>query len=94
MSSPLVEKPDQDRSRTELTSWLKERIAEHVQLTAEEIEPDVPLANYGLDSIYALTVVTQIEDHLGLTLEPTVMWDAPTLDALVEVVHSELAHVD
>ncbi|MEU1473469.1 acyl carrier protein [Streptomyces sp. NPDC005761] len=93
MSSPIVEKHNQDYSPEELTSWLKERIAEHVQLSPEEIDPAVPLANYGLDSLYALTVVTQIEDHLGLTLEPTVMWDAPTLDALVEVIRAEMAHV-
>ncbi|MGW6208643.1 acyl carrier protein [Streptomyces sp. NPDC055089] len=92
MSSPIIEKNNQDHSPEELTGWLKERIAEHVQLPAEEIDPDVPLANYGLDSLYALTVVTEIEEHLGLTLEPTVMWDAPTLNALVEVIRAELAH--
>jgi acyl carrier protein len=69
-----------------LQEWLARRVATYVQKAPEEIKTDVPLAEYGLDSVYALTLSGDIEDHLGLTLEPTLMWDHPTIDALAQVL--------
>ncbi|MEU0229179.1 acyl carrier protein [Streptomyces sp. NPDC006284] len=90
MSSPTVEKTDAAPSPLELTAWLTERIATHLEMPAEDIRTDEPLGAYGLDSIYALTVVAEIEDHLGVTLEPTVMWDEPTVAGLVDLILAEL----
>ncbi|MZF85521.1 acyl carrier protein [Streptomyces sp. SID5643] len=90
MSNSAVENPGQDLSQEELTAWLKERIAEHVDLPASEIRTDVVFASYGLDSVYAFAVIAEIEDRLGIALEPTVMWDNPTLDGLVGAISEEL----
>lgn len=65
-------------------SWLTERVASYVDRPGHTIRTDVPLGEYGLDSVAAFTVCTDIEDHLGLELEPTVLWDHPTIDALSE----------
>lgn len=90
MSTPAAEKTGQNLSAEDLMAWLTECIAEHLGLSPDEIEAEVPLTKYGLDSIYALTIVADIEDHLGLVLEPTVMWDQPTLAALVVTISTEL----
>ncbi|MEU9291695.1 acyl carrier protein [Streptomyces sp. NPDC048275] len=90
MSSFAVEKSTPNLSAEELSVWLTERIAAHLEMPADDIRPDEPLGAYGLDSIYALTVVAEIEDHLGVTLEPTVMWDEPTVAGLVDVISAEL----
>ena len=80
-------------STESLHSWLAARIAAYVQRSPEEIKPEVPLTEYGLDSVYALTLVGDIEDYLGLSLDPTVMWDHPTIAALTHNLLQSLAHV-
>ncbi len=41
--------------------------------------------------MYALTLVDDIEDYLGLSLDPTVMWDHPTIAALTHNLLQSLA---
>lgn len=72
---------------SELKSWLTDRVASYVRRPAGEIAGDRALADFGLDSVYTLTLAADIEDHLNLSLDPTVMWDHPTIDALTKVLH-------
>ncbi|WP_405639980.1 acyl carrier protein [Streptomyces sp. NBC_00019] len=78
-------------SDTELRSWLRTRVAHYVQLDVADIDTTATLTTYGLDSVYALTLCGDIEDHLGLVLEPTVAWDHPTIDALTRHLEETLA---
>ncbi|KHJ61489.1 acyl carrier protein (plasmid) [Burkholderia glumae] len=71
-----------ERNDTRLESWLIDKVAAYVRQPRDAILPDRPLTEYGLDSVYALTLIGDIEDHLGLRLEPTVIWDFPTVSAL------------
>ncbi|CAL9631837.1 hypothetical protein SUDANB176_06103 [Streptomyces sp. enrichment culture] len=78
---------DSDLPATGLTperirSWLVERVAYYGKLPAEEIDADVPLAHYGLDSVYAFALCGDIEDMLGLAVEPVLLWDVDTVTAL------------
>ncbi len=77
---------DPQHSEPALSRWLAELIAKYVRRAPEEIRPDVPLAEYGLDSVYALTLAGDIEDHLGLSIEPTLMWDYPTIETLAQAL--------
>lgn len=74
-----------------IRDWLTRHVAELLDRPVELIEPDVPLAQYGLDSVYALTVTTAVEDTFGVLLEPTVMWDHPTIDGVSRVLAASLA---
>jgi acyl carrier protein len=75
-----------------MRDWLVERVAEHVNLPLQEIQPHVPLIDYGLDSLYALSIAAEIEDHFGFDVDPTMLWDNPTIDALVEAIAKELGN--
>jgi acyl carrier protein len=75
-----------------LRPWLAGRVAAYVQRPVHEIQTNIPLAEYGLSSVYALTLTGDIEDHLGLAVDPTVMWDHPTIDALTEALLQALRH--
>lgn len=75
-------------------SWLVQRVAYYVQLPATEIDPDVSVAEYGLDSVYAFTLCGDIEDTLGLSVEPTAIWDFDTLTALTAHLVECAAHSD
>jgi acyl carrier protein len=65
-------------------SWLAERIGHYLRLPAGEIDHDAPLAGYGLDSVYAFALCGDIEDQLGVAVEPTLVWDVDTVHRLAE----------
>ncbi|GAA2077510.1 acyl carrier protein [Streptomyces albiaxialis] len=73
-----------------LTTWLAERIALYLKRQPAEIDPTVPLAEYGLDSVAALSLCGDIEEDYDVVLEPTVAWDYPTVGALAEHLREEL----
>ncbi|WP_239134548.1 acyl carrier protein [Rugosimonospora africana] len=66
-------------------------VARHVERPPMEIDRDVPLSEYGLDSVYVLALCADIEDHWGVSVEPTLMWDYPTIagfgNALLELIN-------
>jgi acyl carrier protein len=67
-----------------IRSWLVDRVAYYARLPAEEIGADVPLAHYGLDSVYAFALCGDIEDGLGLVVEPVLLWDVDTITELTD----------
>ncbi len=67
---------------TGLRDWLRERVAHYAERDPGSIDPAARLTAYGLDSVYALILCGDREDHTGIVLEPTVVWDHPTIDGL------------
>jgi acyl carrier protein len=88
--SPSVIEPTPENIRT----WLIGRVAYYLDEPAETVDPDAPLADYGLDSVYAFVLCGEIEDTLGLAVEPTLIWDVENLadltDRIVELAASEV----
>ncbi|MBO4254977.1 acyl carrier protein [Streptomyces griseorubiginosus] len=78
-------------SAQSLVRWLTECVAMHLARPADTIDASVPLSDYGLDSVYALSVIAELEDHLDVSLDPAIMWDNPTIDALSKALAEELA---
>lgn len=82
-----------DNERTasvaEIRRWLLERLRS--ELDAEtEIDPGRALADYGLQSVIAIQVTGELEDRLGLELDPTIFFDYPTVDQLATFLEEEL----
>lgn len=63
--------------------WLMDRLSLYLRRAPESIDPGVPLAEYGMDSVAALSLCGDLEDEFGLEVEPTLLWDHPTVTALV-----------
>lgn len=73
-------------SADEVREWLRGCVAAHVQRPVAEIRTDLPLSEYGLDSVYVLGLCAEIEDEYGIEVEPTLMWDHPALGPLAEAL--------
>ena len=73
----------------DITAWLRRRVSEYLSLDPDAIRTDVPLAEYGLDSVFALSLCGDIEDDLQIEVEPTLAWDYPTLALLAEFLHAQ-----
>ncbi|MFE9426146.1 acyl carrier protein [Kitasatospora sp. NPDC006697] len=65
-----------------IQAYLIDRIAFYLSMPVEEISLDVPVTEFGLDSVYAIALCADIEDELGVTVEPTLLWDIDTVTDL------------
>lgn len=76
----------------DVMDWLRERVAAQTGHPAEEIRPDLPLTEYGLDSVYVLGLSAEIEDHYGIEIDAALLWDntslAPLTEALLPLINA------
>lgn len=73
-------------SAAEIKAWLVHYIAEIVQMEPEEIDPTIPFERYGIDSEDGVILSGDLEDWLGYDLDPTLIFDYPTPESLVEYI--------
>jgi acyl carrier protein len=75
----------------DLCNWVVARVATYVERPATEIDPNVPLAEYGMDSVYALGLCGDIEVDFGLDVDPTLAWQYPTAIAIAGYLSEQLS---
>ncbi|MEP5768574.1 AMP-binding protein, partial [Nisaea sp.] len=69
----------------ELRDWLSRALGRMLSLAPEAIDRQAPFAELGLGSRSAVALVAALEDHLGgATLDPTLLWQHPTIAALAD----------
>lgn len=66
----------------DIERWLASRVVAYGKVAADTFTVDTPLGELGLDSVYALTLCGDIEDEYGLEVDPTIVWDYPTIREL------------
>ena len=77
--SPQPQHTEQPRhTEDSLRNWIADWLARELQVPRADIAPDENLLTYGMDSVSAVMLVGDLEDHLGLRLTPTLVWDYPT----------------
>ncbi|RSS31992.1 acyl carrier protein [Streptomyces sp. WAC08241] len=89
--APVSDTGTETHTVDSLRAWLVDCVAAHLERPADTVDTAVKLSDYGLDSLYVLAVAAELEDHLDISLDPTVMWDNPTIDAISEALVVELA---
>ncbi|MFB6819659.1 acyl carrier protein [Streptomyces sp. NPDC056347] len=77
----------------EILGWLTDRLGTHVSLPVEQINPDVPYVEYGLDSVAALGLFGDIEETFGIMLDPVVALERSTARLLASYLTAEVAEV-
>lgn len=65
-------------------------LCRELKMAATDIQLDLPLTQYGLDSIAALTIAGELEDQFELELPSTLLWDCPTINDLANFLHETL----
>ncbi|QWF78052.1 type I polyketide synthase [Amycolatopsis sp. CA-230715] len=66
----------------ELRSWLIEQVAEVCELDEDEVDPELPLDEYGLSSRDAVQLSGALEELLDRPMPTTLLWEHPTIDRL------------
>ncbi|HEY9801605.1 MAG TPA: type I polyketide synthase [Leptolyngbyaceae cyanobacterium] len=64
-----------------IEDWLISKICEQLP-SAEEIDTQQPLFNYGLSSLAAVSISGELQEWLGREVSPTLLYDYPTIESL------------
>ncbi|HUO38205.1 MAG TPA: acyl carrier protein [Mycobacterium sp.] len=73
-----------------LVDWLINRVADYLNTEPAAIATDVAIGDYGMDSVFALTLCSDLEYEFGIIADPTLAWDYPTIDAMAGYLTEEL----
>jgi acyl carrier protein len=69
-------------SRAEIETWLRRVVGELLHTSPEEVSVEARLSRLGLDSTTALIVTDMLSEWLRTDLEPTLLYEHPTIAAL------------
>ncbi|MFF7995598.1 SDR family NAD(P)-dependent oxidoreductase [Kitasatospora xanthocidica] len=83
-SAPVAPERSAADLRARTLAGLTGMVSELLKVDLEEIESDVPLNEYGFDSIIFTTFAARVNNALGLDLTPPVFFEYPTLDRLTD----------
>ncbi|MEM9220780.1 MAG: beta-ketoacyl synthase N-terminal-like domain-containing protein [Pseudomonadota bacterium] len=72
--------------RTSLRRWLQAEIANALDQNEAMIATDVPFSSLGLGSLGVMNIARRLEDRIGQALPVTLLFDAPTIDRVVEAI--------
>lgn len=84
MLTPAFSRP------TTVHEWLIERVADYTDRAPHQVDPTVPLAELGLDSVSAVSLCGEIEDRWTLDVDPTLVFDFPTITDIAAHLTTEL----
>ena len=68
----------------ELQGWIVNWLCRELKLSPSEISLQENLLTYGIDSVGAIMLVGDLEDRLKVRLPPTLLWDHPTIQSLMD----------
>src|SRR6185503_6067771 len=72
-----------DLSRN-LKPWITSWLAARLQVPISEIDVRRSFVDHGLDSVAAVELAVALSDKLGCKLDQTLLWNFPTIEALLE----------
>jgi acyl carrier protein len=65
-----------------IKNWLVGYMATLLETESEKIDPTMPFERYGLDSSAMIVLSGDLQSWLGCQLEPTLLYDYPTIEML------------
>jgi malonyl CoA-acyl carrier protein transacylase len=75
--------------KRKIFDFLKERFAVKLGIDKSNISPGTEFGKYGLESIHAIELAGEIEEWVGYSFSPTVIYNNPTLLQLTDTIYEE-----
>jgi acyl carrier protein len=76
--------------RNPVLGWLTSTLATHLEVASHDVDPTLPLAEMGVDSVRALGLVGDIEAHWDIDVDPTLVFDYPTLAHIADFIRDAI----
>lgn len=90
---PIAQESSLRRTRIErVLAWLHKRMGQIALSAGTTLDPDAPLAAYGLDSVKLVGLSGELSEQLGEKLSPTFFFDHPTLTAIARALWGTSTH--
>ena len=80
-----------DTHSTTVQDWLIDRVADYTERAQHQVDPTIPLAELGMDSVSAVALCGEIEDRWMLDIDPTLVFEYPTIAAIATYLTAEIA---
>lgn len=77
-----LQQPKQTTS--EIQEWMICYLANLLEINPNEIDITVSFDRYGLDSSAAVGMTGDLEDWIGFEVDPTLVYDYPTIETLAQ----------
>lgn len=81
---------NQIRTAADIQAWTISYLSELLEVDPEEVDITIPFDRYGLDSSAAIGLTGDLGDWLGYDVDPTLLYDYPTIEGLVKHLSADL----
>lgn len=88
--APPASTEEPARGSTTVDSWIRAWMARRMSVIPGNIDPAKPLTAYGMDSLLALEMATDLSEFLGIQLPDNVAFAYPTISELEAFLNAEL----
>ena len=68
----------------EIQNWIILWLSKELNIETQEIDIQEQLVNLGLSSRQAVILTGELEDWLGLEIDPILVWEYPTIKQIAE----------
>ncbi|MDP4174898.1 MAG: SDR family NAD(P)-dependent oxidoreductase, partial [Bacteroidota bacterium] len=84
----------EDKKLKAITDWLISNMATRLKISTSQIDIERPFASYGIDSVMAVELASDLEEYLGRKISSTILWEYSTISKLVIGLSAELEEQD
>jgi acyl carrier protein len=84
-----AKRPEGLPAAAEIQAWIVAYLADLLEVDQDEIDVTIPFDSYGLDSAVAVGMTGDLEDWLGRQLDPTLLYDYPTVESFAHHLAEE-----
>ncbi len=77
-------------TKTSIQEWITQWLIKELKLNGQRINPEQPFSSYGIDSVTAVSLSGDLQQWTGLSLDPNLVYDFPTMSALTKYLLQEL----
>jgi acyl carrier protein len=73
----------------EVAAWMREYLAELLEMPREEIDEETSFERYGLDSLASVGMIGDLEEWLGSELDPVLASEHPSIRTLAQALAAD-----
>jgi acyl carrier protein len=73
----------------EIQDWMVAYLAKSLEIAPDTIDTTIPFEALALDSMTAISMTGDLEQWLGRSVDPTVVYDYPTIEEFAEYLAQE-----
>jgi acyl carrier protein len=72
----------QSKTAESIQDWLVEQLAMRLGMDVDDIDIQASFESFGLESAEALVLLSKLEQWLGYSVPPVLIWNYPTIEQL------------